>query len=60
MPKLLTDGEKRKAGTLKEETGGEDGSQKAAREEMRTLIEQVRPKGLRERMMRVWERWRGI
>lgn len=52
MPKLLTVG----SGNLKAEIVVSP-AEKTAKQEMRELIDSVKAKGLRERMLKVWAKW---
>jgi hypothetical protein len=62
MPKLLTNGGKAWGngttdhGLRTTDQGWDAEARRAAKEEMRELMSDVKEKGLRERMMKVWER----
>jgi hypothetical protein len=55
MPKLLTKSKEQGAGSKELLPAG--GGQKTPREEMRALIDGVRPTALREEMLKVWAKW---
>jgi hypothetical protein len=62
MPKLLTMGSVESRSVAVSERGAksverEAGAAKTAKEELRKLLDQVKPKGLRERMLKVWAKW---
>ena len=56
MPKLLpvgTNGGQSSAVSGQKKSGLE----KTTKEEMREMLDQVKPKALRERLLRVWAKW---
>jgi hypothetical protein len=51
MPKLLSYGSQRT------EDGGPRAEGKSPKQEMREVIDEVKPKALRERLLKVWAKW---